>query len=75
MKEYFKEELEERDTDPLQYWRRKMETYPTLARMAKQYLAVPASSTPGESLLERKASHQPCPEPLVIKKKFKSFYV
>ena len=46
MKEYLKEELEERDTGPLQYWRRKMETYPTLARMAKQYLAVPASSTP-----------------------------
>jgi hAT family C-terminal dimerisation region len=34
--------------DPLMYWRNKQGIYPSLAAMAKTYLAVPSTSTPSE---------------------------
>ncbi len=32
------------DTDPLMWWKQHQEEFPRLARMSRQYLAVPASS-------------------------------
>ena len=37
-------------TDPLQYWQENAEKYPTLATLAKYYLAVPATSAAVERL-------------------------
>jgi len=38
------------DTDPLMWWTQHLEEFPRLARMARQYLAVPASSASPERL-------------------------
>ena len=38
------------DTDPLMWWKQHQEEFPRLARMARQYLAVPASSASPERL-------------------------
>ena len=38
------------DTDPLIWWKQHQEEFPRLARMARQYLAVPASSASPERL-------------------------
>lgn len=34
--------------DPLQWWKQKSSKYPTLVQLARQYLAVPATSVPSE---------------------------
>jgi hypothetical protein len=36
------------DTDPLEWWSHNSSTYPTLSKMAKHYLAIPASSAASE---------------------------
>ena len=36
------------DGDPLGWWRMRMEEYPTLVRLARKYLCVPATSTQAE---------------------------
>jgi len=38
------------DTDPLMWWKQHQQEFPRLARMAGQYLAVPASSASPERL-------------------------
>ncbi len=38
------------DTDPLMWWKQHQEEFPCLARMTRQYLAVPASSASPERL-------------------------
>ena len=38
------------DTDPLMWWKQHQEEFPRLARMARQYLTVPASSASPERL-------------------------
>ena len=38
------------DTDPLMWWKQHQEEFPRLARMTRQYLAVPASSASPERL-------------------------
>ena len=48
IKRYLDEEREGKNADPLRYWYLKESTYPSLARMAKKYLAVPSTSTPSE---------------------------
>ncbi len=39
-----------KDTDPLMWWKQHQQEFPRLARMAGQYLAVPASSASPERL-------------------------
>ena len=38
------------DTDPLMWWKQHQQEFPRLARMTRQYLAVPASSASPERL-------------------------
>jgi hypothetical protein len=38
------------DTDPLMWWKQHQQEFPRLARMVRQYLAVPASSASPERL-------------------------
>jgi hypothetical protein len=38
------------DTDPLMWWKQHQQEFPRLARMARQYLAVPSSSASSETL-------------------------
>ena len=43
----------ERKTDPLAWWKQNERNYPNIARMAKKYLAIPATSVPNERLLSK----------------------
>lgn len=45
---YLKEEIESRNINPLDYWRLRASSFPTLAKMARTYLGSPATSTPSE---------------------------
>ena len=36
--------------DPLTWWKRRESVYPTLSKMAKKYLQIPASSIPSERI-------------------------
>nr|XP_054604938.1 E3 SUMO-protein ligase ZBED1-like [Nothobranchius furzeri] len=47
---YFGEAPIPRDNDPLTWWKNNATRFPTLATLAKSYLAVPATSTPSERL-------------------------
>ncbi|CAI5661729.1 unnamed protein product [Oreochromis niloticus] len=47
---YFGEAPIPRDNDPLTWWKNNAARFPTLATLAKSYLAVPATSTPSERL-------------------------
>ncbi|KAL4008530.1 hypothetical protein ACER0C_002382 [Sarotherodon galilaeus] len=47
---YFGEAPIPRDNDPLTWWKNNATRFPTLANLAKSYLAVPATSTPSEGL-------------------------
>ncbi|XP_077370240.1 E3 SUMO-protein ligase ZBED1-like isoform X2 [Festucalex cinctus] len=47
---YFFENPIPKDSDPLQWWRFNEARFPTLAALAKSYLAVPATSMPSERL-------------------------
>lgn len=48
IKSYFREELLEKDADPIAFWKLKASIYPILSCMAKDYLSIPSTSTPSE---------------------------
>ncbi|MBW0486614.1 hypothetical protein O181_026329 [Austropuccinia psidii MF-1] len=48
LQRYFAEPPELEDTDILVFWRSQGNLFPTLAVMAQNYLAIPATSTPSE---------------------------
>jgi uncharacterized protein YqiB (DUF1249 family) len=64
---WLKEKVQPKDTDILLYWKVKQNEYPTIARIAKDYLAIPASSAPSESVflyrdnLVTKIRNRDCP--------------
>jgi hypothetical protein len=41
------------DTDPLMWWKQHQQEFPDLTRMARQYLAVPATSASPERFFSR----------------------
>lgn len=47
---YFGEQCIARDKSPLQWWKENAVRFPTLATLAKSYLAIPSTSTPSERL-------------------------
>lgn len=53
LEKYLHLEEEERGMDPLDWWRDNARRYPTLAVLARRYLAIPASSASSERLFSR----------------------
>lgn len=51
--QYIKEPRAQGKTNILQWWKANEKTYPTLAKMARDYLAIPATSVPAERLFSR----------------------
>lgn len=47
---YFEEKSLAKEENPLLWWKVNNDKYPTLARLAKSYLCIPATSTPSERL-------------------------
>jgi hypothetical protein len=47
---YKKEQQIKEEEDPLEWWRKNKRSYKVLARLARQYLAIPATSAPSERL-------------------------
>lgn len=47
---YFEESLADRKTKPLEYWKSRYRDFPVLSRLARIYLAIPATSGPSESI-------------------------
>ena len=47
---YFKETPVDKKTKPLQWWNNNKEHFPFLAKVARKYLCIPATSTPAERL-------------------------
>ena len=43
-------EAADKTADPLSWWKARQILYPTLAKLAKKYLAIPASSVPAERI-------------------------
>ena len=41
------------ESDPLEWWKRNESVYPGLAKVAKKYLVVPATSAPSERLFSK----------------------
>lgn len=50
---YLDEPLESDLTEPLDYWKRNQYRFPALAQMARDILAIPASSVPSESVFSQ----------------------
>ena len=50
---YLAEKSPSRDTNPLQWWRVNKHHFPKLAKVARQILCVPATSTPSERLFSK----------------------
>ena len=48
IKKYFREDLLDKDVNPLDFWKLQKKEYPTLSVMAETFLAVPSTSTPSE---------------------------
>jgi hypothetical protein len=49
IEQYFQVPLEADHINPLEWWKLHSDNYPTLSRLARDYLAIPASSVPSES--------------------------
>ena len=47
---YFRETPVDKKTKPLQWWNNNKEHFPFLAKVARKYLCIPATSTPAERL-------------------------
>ena len=47
---YFKQEQSPRDSSPLNWWKVNGHRFPLLARLARKYLAITATSTPAEGV-------------------------
>ena len=45
---YLGEDLADRDVDPLEYWHRRQVDFTSLGKMARDFLAIPATSVPSE---------------------------
>ena len=50
---YMQVQQEPNDTDPLMWWKQHQQEFPDLTRMARQYLAVPATSASPERFFSR----------------------
>ena len=50
LESYLSKPCVQEDADPLDFWRSHAAKYPALARLAKRYLGIPASSAPVERL-------------------------
>ena len=50
---WLKEKAQPRDTNILSYWKLKQAEYPTIARMARDHLAIPATSTASERVFSQ----------------------
>ena len=53
VKLYFQQDVIEASEDPLIYWKQKKDVFPSLALMARSFLAIPATSTPSERAFSR----------------------
>lgn len=51
--EYLQSPLEPKSMKPLVFWHANMTRYPTLAKMSRDYLAIPASSVPCECVFSK----------------------
>ena len=45
---YLGEDLDDRDVDPLGYWHRRQVDFPSLGKMTRALLAIPATSVPSK---------------------------
>ncbi|MBW0497863.1 hypothetical protein O181_037578 [Austropuccinia psidii MF-1] len=66
LQRYFAEPPEPKDTDILVFWRSQGNLFPTLAVMAQNYLAIPATSAPSERVLSggRRILSYQCASPM-----------
>ncbi|MGH0161989.1 UNVERIFIED_CONTAM: hypothetical protein FKN15_041901 [Acipenser sinensis] len=48
--QYISEKASDKDTEPLQLWKNNMHRLPRLAKLAKRFFSIPATSTPSERL-------------------------
>ena len=53
MERYLAAPVADSDEDVLQWWSRHADIYPALARLARAYLAIPATSAAAERLFSR----------------------
>lgn len=53
IRRYLTELPERRETHVLGYWKAHQDVFPALARMAKTYLAIPATSSPSEGVFSK----------------------